>query len=194
MKKILILICIFLFAFAVLPVFADADVDFDTGGGVDTLDKYNPENSWNGQKKITDEDFEKTLKKVEAKKKKNRKKQFKGSSLKEEDNNTYLKETADKEALLTLPVALLTNEGTEIPIGHYKVVGTKVKGKVYFDFYQAYAHIARVEGVESQSDFGQSTVNFVKILAYDEHNVKIIFGSIDFNAYAFVNIETPISD
>lgn len=200
MKKILVLICLSSFIMAALPAFADADLDLggDNSGGIDMLDKYNPENAWNGQKKITDEDFEKTMKRLEAKKKKRKfgqSKPLKGKSLKEEaDTSDILGISSDKSVLLGLPVTLLTNEGTEIPIGHYKVVGVKIKGKVYFDFYQAYSRIARVEGVETESDFNQDTVSFIKIIPYDEHRVKIIFGSLDFNAYAFINIENTISD
>lgn len=189
MKKIcIILLALILTLISANTVFADADIEFDTGGGVDALNKYNPEDAWNGQKKITDEEFESTMKRLEAKKKKNKKKKFKGTSLKEEDNSEFLAETAEKSVLLLLPVTLMTNDGTAIPVGHYKVVGSKEKGKIYFDFYQAHYRIARVEGIETENDFGQPTVNFMQILPYDDDRIRIIYGSMDFNAYAFINV------
>ena len=55
-------------------------------------------------------------------------------------------------------------------------------------FYQAHFLIAEVPAVETQDDFNQETVHFVKILDNGEKQVKIIFGSLDFNAYTIVNI------
>lgn len=186
MKKILFILVLFVIIGA--PVFAD-DVGLgDYTSGVD--------NAWYGQKKITDEDFEKTVKKLEEKK--NKKKGFKkmkGKSLhNDSDYDTQPTQELKENSLLSLPLTLVTKDDNEIPIGHYEIVGKKVKGKVYLEFKQAYSTVATLEAVETSNDFDQPEINFVKILPYDENNVKLIFGSMEFNAYTFIPIKNGISD
>ena len=45
---------------------------------------------------------------------------------------------------------------------------------------------AKIEATETEEDYGEEEVNFVGIKNYNESFVKLIFGSIDFNAYAYV--------
>lgn len=191
MKKILIL---FIISFAIFtaPVFAD---DGGTGGIEDTMQYTNAfDNGFNGQKPITDEEFQKVLEQVKAKKNRKQNKKIKGQYFNDESSGEHINETSDKNILLSLPVALINNDGNEIPIGHYKIVGEKVKDKIYLDFYQSATLVAKVPAIETQSDFNELGINFVKVLPYNEKRVKIIFGSMDFNAYTFVQLEQPISD
>ena len=186
MKKFCIIFSILLLSAATNQAIAD-----DLGMG-DTTPSV--ENAWYGQKQITDEDFEKTIKKFEDKKK-GAKKKFKGQSLnKEQPNENYLNELNDKTLLLTLPVELTTKDGQEIPTGHYRVICRKEKNKIYMDFKQSNSLIATVEAVETENDFGEATINFVKLRPYDETKVKIIYGSIDFNAATFINIKNSLTD
>jgi len=154
------------------------------------------ENAWYGQKPVTDEDFEKTITKLKEKKKGGKKKPFKGQTLNhaEEDGGQALTEMTDKTLLLGLPVDLITNDGQEIPVGHYNIVGKKVKGKVYMEFRQSSSLVATVEANESDSDFGESTINFIKLIPYSESKIKLIYGSIEFNAVTYINIKNNLSD
>lgn len=197
MKKILYFIVFLYFIFAspkfISAAFADSTDDFGDGAG--SFGDYGKsiDDSLYKQKPITDETFEKTMQKLESKKKGKKKKQFKGKSMQEADHSQYLDEVAENYLLLLLPVDLIANDGAEIPMGHYKVVAKKDKDKVYIDFYQSYSKVASVPGVLTDSDFGESKINFVKIFPYDENQVKLIYGSIDFNAYAFINIKSPLN-
>lgn len=178
----------------VLPVFAEDDSG-GSGGIEDTMKYTNSvENAFAGQKPVTDEEFQKTLDKLKAKKKGKKNKPFKGQSFNEENNNSYLDETADKNVLLGVPLCLTNGDGTEIPTGHYKIVGKKEGKNVYLDFYQSSALIAHVPAIETQNDFNQTDINFVKLLPYNAQRVKVIYGSIDFNAYTFIRIKDEISD
>src|SRR5574344_1604806 len=140
-------------------------------GSVEDLYKDVPtvENAFAGQKKITDEEFEKTYQKLKSKKDKKLKK---NQTYKEE----YLKETAEKNLLLGLPVTLVTEKGDEIPVGHYEVVAQKVNNKVYFEFYQSYTCVAKVQGTETTNDWNQKTINFVELLPYNEKYIELIYG------------------
>lgn len=197
MKKIIILLFLLLFSSALLPVSADDNIDSSSFSDVM---KYtnSVENAFVGQKKITDEEFDKVYKEVKAKQDKKKKgekpKPFKGKDFNDENNGGYIKETADKTLLLSVPLELTNGDGIEIPIGHYKIVGEKNNGQVYLDFYQSSTLIAKVPAIETQSDFDQTAINFVQIIPYNEQRIKLIYGSIDFNAYTFIKIKNEISD
>lgn len=79
-------------------------------------------------------------------------------------------------------------------MGHYKIVGEKINDKVFLDFYQSSTLVAKVPATETSNDFNEMAINFVKLLPYNEKRVKIIFGSMDFNAYTFIQIKNEISD
>jgi len=187
MKKFYIILSLFLVSHMTYPAIAD-----DLG-----MDDYTSgvENAWYGQKPVTDEEFEKAVTKLQDKKKGPKKKVFKGNSLnKTNENGNYMNELSERTLLLGLPVELITADGQEIPVGHYNVVGKKVKDKVYMEFRQSSSVIATVEAKETDNDFGETSINFIKLLPYDETKVKIIYGSIDFNAAAFINIKNTLSD
>lgn len=61
-------------------------------------------------------------------------------------------------------------------------------------FYQSSTLVAHVPAIETQSDFDQKSINFVQLLPYNEQRIKIIYGSMDFNAYTFIRIKAEISD
>lgn len=199
MKKLFVIL-IFLFLIIALPSFAD-DNSNNSGGIEDEMQYTNSvEDAFVGQKKITDEDFQKTLDQIKAKQKKGKKGKkknnntFTGTNLNEENNGKYIDETAEKNLLLSIPLRLTNGDGTEIPIGHYKIVGKKEGDKVFLDFYQSATLVAHVPAIETQSDFGQTAINFVQLTPYNEQRIKIIYGSIDFNAYTFIRIKDGISD
>lgn len=176
-----------------LPVLADDDAGY--GGIGDSMkDTYGVENAFNGQKPITDEEFQKTIDKLKAKQNKGKNKQFKGKSFNEDSSGTHIDETAAKTIILSVPLALVNGDGAEIPVGHYKIVGVKEKNDVYLDFYQSSIRIARVPAIETNNDFKETNINFVKLMPYNSQRVEIIYGSIDFNAYTFIRIRDEISD
>lgn len=190
MKKIFVLLLMPIFMFSLLPAFAEDENDM--GSIEDMTHNYKVmDNAFAGQKKITDEQFQKALDEVKTKqgKRKKENKPFKGKNFNEENAGGYLNETADKNLLLSIPVELTNGDGAEIPIGLYKIVGTKIGDDVYLDFYQSSTKVARVPAIETNHDFDKMSINFVEWSAYDEKRIKIIYGSIDFNAYTFIRLK-----
>lgn len=49
--------------------------------------------------------------------------------------------------------------------------------------------MARFPAVETQDDFGENTISFVKWLPQGDKQIKVIYGSLDMNAYAIIDIE-----
>ena len=168
----------------------------------DSWDDFtNVDRMWDGQKSITNQEFDQVVEKLEEKgklqeekkQKKKRKKLFGGgSTLHTElnpDNNVMEIESIDKEEDLVLnsPVQLIIGKNL-LEKGFYKVVGERSSDdkKLYVNFYQSQFLKAKVQVVETEDDYGEENINFVKILPYNDSFVKLIFGSIDFNAYAYI--------
>lgn len=165
-------------------------------------DYANLDHAWDGQKTITNKEFEQVMdalqakaKKKEAKQKKKRAKKISGggTSLHNElDPNKIIPELesvkpVSDELLVNLPVNLIV-DGQLLDKGYYSVVGERNKedNKIYLNLYQAHYLKAKIEAHETEEDYGEDEVNFVKVQNYNDSFMKLIFGSIDFNAYAFV--------
>ena len=89
---------------------------------------------------------------------------------------------------MCVPVELKVGEDT-LPIGHYQVVGEKVDGQVVLKFYQSQYEMAQFPAVETTSDFGEDTISFVKWEPVNDNEIKVMYGSLDMNAYAIIEIK-----
>lgn len=171
-------------------VFAD---DWEDFSGID--------HAWDGQKSITNKEFEEAIDTLEKnqkqKEEKKRKKLIKkigggGTSLHPDltpDSDIQdlapLKKNEDG-TLLNVPVNLVIDENV-LEKGFYKVIGEREEnGEIYLMFYQSQYLKGKVKAKETKEDYGEEKIDFVKLLPYDKNFVKIIFGSLDFNAYTFV--------
>lgn len=191
MKKVFNLLIVFLFCIIAPACLAD---DFDDFAGID--------NAWDGQKTITNKEFEQVMdalqaktKQKEAKQKKKRAKKISGggTSLHDELNPDKVipelesvKPVAE-DLLVNIPVNLII-DGKLLEKGYYNVLGERDKenNKIYLSLYQAHYLKAKLEATETEDDYGEEEVNFVNIKNYNDSFIKLIFGSIDFNAYAYV--------
>lgn len=172
---------------------AEGDIDF-TSGDLNDLLKYTNrfDVPFANQKQITDEEFEKTvndLKEKQLKKLKKKDRPLEGKSIKDDNETTYIKETGEKYIILNLPVEITTQDGTDIPIGFYRMIATKEGKDLYLDFFQSSKKIARVKAIETTYDFDEKEVNFVKIIPCNNNIVRLIYGSIDYNAYAYLRLK-----
>jgi hypothetical protein len=153
----------------------------------DLWDNFGDTNQY-GQKAVSDEDFEKALQ-SKQKKKKPDKNIPKGASFSQSNETQALKNsTADPQVLL-VPVTLKVDNKYIIPIGHYEVEGVKEDGEIYLKFYQAHDLIAKVPAEETDDDFGEDTINFVKLSPHGDYHVEVDFGGVNFNAYSIIDIE-----
>ena len=167
-------------------------------------DYANMSNAWDGQKTVTNKEFEQVMdalqaktKKKEAKQKKKRAKKISGggTSLHNELNpDKVIQELqsikpVEEDVLVNIPVATII-DGQPLEKGYYNVVGERDKenNKVYLKLYQAHYLKAKIEATETDNDFDEDEVNFAEIQEYNDSFVRLIFGSIDFNAYAYLPI------
>ena len=170
-----------------------ADDGWDDFSGVDR--------AWDGQKSITNKEFEEAIDTLEENKIKKEAKQRKklikkvsggGTSLHPGLNpDSDIKSLAPlkKESegnILNIPVNLLIDE-TPLDKGFYKVIAEKDKnGDIYLLFYQSQFFKGKVRACETSDDYDEESIDFVKLIPYNDHFVKIIFGSMEYNAYAYV--------
>ncbi len=189
--KNVIFLTIFSLLFAILTPAVSAE----------SWDDYNDlDRAWDGQKTITNKEFEQVMdalqekqKKSEARKKKRKARKISGggTSLHKElnpDNEIQeikLSKPEEEGILVNVTMNLFTPD-TEIEKGFYNIFATKEDGKIYLNFYQSHFLKGKVEASETEEDFDESEVNFAKIIPFNENFVKIIYGSIDFNAYAYI--------
>lgn len=156
----------------------------------DLWDNFGDSNVY-GQKAVTDDEFDKAL---ESKKKKPKNKEDKelkkGKTFSQSNETEMLNNTMKELPVLLIPVNLKIKEGYTVPIGHYQVEGLRDKdGEVYIKLYQAHDLIAKIPAEETEDDFGEETINFVKLNPHGDYHVEILYGGIDFNAFAIIDIE-----
>lgn len=164
-------------------------------------------NLWDGQKSITNAEFEKAIETLERNKVKKENKQKKkkikkisggGTSLHPELEPTAdiqeqdpLKIDDNEGQLLNLPVKLCIGEDI-LDTGFYNIFGQKDEnGNVYLLFYQSHYFKGKLKANETNDDFDSDSINFVKLIPYNNDYVKIAFGSLDFNAYVYVRYLNP---
>ena len=188
-KSFIIVLLVLLFLGS--PVWANSWDDFSN------LDK-----TWDAQRTIPNNDYDEVVNALEEKKEvaeqKKKKKKFKslfkggGTSLhKELKYDENIKKVSDlnlkEEGVLTNVFVDLLLDGKVLEKGFYKIIAERDEQKrIHVKFYQSQFLKGEIFAEETDDDFDQETIDFAQVLPYNQNFVKIIFGSIDFNAYAYV--------
>ena len=190
MRKIIV--TIFTILSLSLPLLAE-EVDWSKYDNID--------NAWDGQKIVPNKQYEETMKALDEKKnakdnkaKAKALKKLKGNSLHSnlDPNLKHLEsqnplEEAEECQILNIPVDFIHN-GKAIEKGFYKIVGVKDDDGVYFELFQAYDLVAKIKAKETKDDFDEQYIQFVKLIPHNDNYMKIIFGCLDFNAFAYLPI------
>ncbi len=165
----------------------------------DLWDNFGDSNVY-GQKAVSEEDFQKALESKKTKKspfgktfsfKKQKNKDVpQGESYSQSNESEIISNTKAELPVLMIPIPLKVNENYIIPIGHYQVEGEKNDdGEVYIKLYQAHDLIAKIPAEETSEEYEDEAINFVKLEPHGETHVEIIFGCLDFNAFAVIDTE-----
>ena len=177
MRKILSLILILFFTSNL--AIADGDL----------WDNFGDQNVY-GQQAVSEQDFQKALdsKKQKQKQKKKKDKNIpKGESFSQSNETEALSNTTKELPILLIPLSLKVGDGI-IPVGHYQVEGKKENDQTFLMLYQGHTVIAKLPAEETNDDFGEPSINFVKLLPHGDYHVQIIYGCLDFNAYSVIDI------
>jgi len=181
--------------FLMLPVRVIADDFFDNYAGI--------EHAWDGQKSITNKEFEEAIntltkkqKKKEARAKKRKIKKISGGGtslhkglepMSEISAQDELKKKGEFDGqLINIPVDVIIDDKI-LEKGYYNVFGEKDNnGDIYFSFYQAHYLKGKVKAYKTKNDFDSDNLDFVKMEPYDDNYIRIMYGSLDFNAYTYL--------
>ena len=156
----------------------------------DLWDNFGDSNVY-GQKAVTDQEFDQALQSKQKKtKKKTEKKDTKNGEAFSQSNETeILADTTKELPVLLVPIPLKIKENYILPIGHYQVEGVKEDDEVFINLYQAHDLIAKIPAEETDDDFGEDTINFARLNPHGDYHVELLFGGVDFNAFAIIDIE-----
>ena len=152
----------------------------------DLWDNFGDQNVY-GQKPVSEQEFEQALESKKGKKKRD-KNIPKGESFMQSNETDAIINTSKELPILLVPLNLKQSDGTIIPTGHYQIEGIKENGKTYLKLYQAHYVIAKLPAQETNDDFGEKTINFVKLIPHGSSHIQIVFGNVDFNAYSVIDI------
>ncbi len=188
MKKLIYLI--FVLALLNLTVLAAEE---DLWGNFNT-DLGNPAPNQE-QRYVSDEEFEQAINKMNSKVNKwknilQNKKPMKGSEYSQGNESEALNNNRSEDSslpVISIPAEIKIGDGV-IPVGHYQVDGENKDGRIVLNLYQAHQLIAKIPATETQDDYDQEEILFANWIAEDDNKIKIIYGSLDFNAYAIVNL------
>lgn len=184
MKKIFVLI----FAVMLSANYIYAD-ELDMGASGDIWDNFNTQVNplAKDQKAVSDEQFNSIIDKLKSKRQK-KPKQMKGESIQQSNETSEIKEVAQELPVICISVPLKINEDATLPVGHYQAKGEMIDGQPRIKLYQSQFLMAEIPAVETNDDFNEPELNFIKLTEYSDTQVRIIFGSIDFNAYALIDV------
>ncbi len=147
------------------------------------------------QKFVSDEEFEAAIKKKNKKLDKWKKILLNNGSPRGEEfsqSNETEEINSQQGANASLPILALPVEikiGEEhVPVGHYQVKGENKNGQIILNLYQAHNLVAKIPAVETNDDYSQEEILFANWVNQDDKHIKLIYGSLDYNAYAIVDI------
>ena len=190
MKRILSLTFLICLVTLSLPALADDGDFWDDPMKIDSEAK-------NQQKAVTDQEFEKVMNFFEKKKKKKEEKNKpKGApigpqmqeNIQPADANSF-KVTYEEYPTIMIPVTLINYDYNEITPGFYRILSVKKDNKYYLNFYQGNSLIAKVPAINTGNDHNQKSLNYAKIIPVNDKFMDIIYGDIDCNIEARVEIK-----
>ena len=190
MKRILSLTFSICLATLSLPAMADDGDFWDEPMKIDSEAK-------NQQKAVTDQEFEKVMNFFEKKKKKKEEKNKpKGApigpqmqeNIQPADANSF-KVTYEEYPTIMIPVTLINYDYNEITPGFYRILSAKKDNQYYLNFYQGNSLIAKVPAINTGNDHNQKSLNYAKIIPVNDKFMDIIYGDIDCNIEARVEIK-----
>ena len=174
---------------SILMIFSSVLLADEVYGAQDWSSLSEVENAWDGQKMIKNSEYDAVVNELEKRKnaKKIRANKRAGQMLMkdvESGEMDLLSKFEEQYPLLNLTVPLKVG-GKQIPVGHYKVIGVKDNGKVYLNLCQSYEVVGKIPAFETEDDFDENEINFVKIEDIGNNVLMVKYGSMKFNAYAY---------
>lgn len=177
-------------------------IEFNSGicFGLSEYDDFNDaDNAFQYDRPVDNNAYEKIIneyKKNKEKKENKIKKKNKYIDLPENQGNSemsiFMETLKEPLTVCFSQNAYVYETGEKIPIGYYKLEAQKVdedNNLYYMNLFQGHKLIAKVPSYVTDNDFGMETINFAKVIPYDDKYLKIIYGSLKVNLEAKVILE-----
>lgn len=151
----------------------------------DLWDNFGDTNFYGNDKAVSDKEFKDAIdSKKGIKNKKSKKNQ--GETIQQSNETDVINQIPTELPVITVTTPLKLQDEAVLPIGHYQVAGEKLNNKIYLKLYQGHYLMAQIPALETLEDYDMPDINFASFLPEENNLYKIIFGSIDFNAFAQV--------
>ena len=164
--------------YTLILIFAILNINSAFADG-DLWENFGDQNFY-GNKAVSEQEFQKA---IETKKGENPPKKKRGSSFHQGNETEIINQKAEELPILCVTADVKLNEDAILPVGHYQLMSEKVNNRIYLKLYQGHYLMAEIEAYETIDDFDQPEINFAEFIP-DGNNYKIIYGSVDYNAYA----------
>lgn len=151
----------------------------------DLWDNFGDTNIYGTKGAVSDEDFEKAL---DSKLKKKKPKQMKGESRQESNETEIINQIPKELPVVCISAPIKISDNIILPVGHYQVTSSKSGGKIYIQLYQSHYKMAEFEAIETLDDFDEETVHFANFICDKDNQHKLIYGTIEYNAYVPVEV------
>lgn len=152
----------------------------------DLWDNFGDQNYYGTKKYVTDKDFRHA---IDIKKGEKKPKKKKGDTYHQGDETNVINQIPTEYPIVCINTPVKIGEDAVLPIGHYQVMSEKRANKIYLKLYQGHYLITELEAIETLDDFDEPEINFANFIT-DGNIYKLIYGSIDYNAY--VNLDPVI--
>ena len=156
--------------------------DTDVDSGWDKMLEF--DRSWKtNHKPVSDEEFEKVMKKYE-KKKKPKKYEFEADETKDSLNDmSILNEISNHSPVLLFPADFTSYEGEYIPAGYYKLNYHEKDKEHFLVLTQGRKVCAHLKMTPTKDNFKSESIQFAEIRPNDDETMKLIYGNLDLNLY-----------
>ena len=177
MKKLFLSTIFLLFSFCIYAPTTAEQTD-----GTSWNDMIDFDRSWRtNHEAVTDEEFEKVMKRFE-KKKKAKKYEFEADETRDSLNDmSILNDIANHSPIILFPANLRSYEGEYIPAGYYKLNCIKKNNKHYIIVSQGRKTYATLEMQPTKENFESDSIQFAEIRSNDNESMKLIYGNLDLN-------------
>lgn len=195
MKKLLLIIFIL---FVSLPAFAD---ELDSSNDIWNSSTF-IDNAFTGQKPVTDEQFEKTIKEIKSRPKKKWFWQKTPPEVKplspapqysQYQQFNELQSVSDKinhSPTIMISTQVYDDSRNIIEPGYYKMSKREeLDGTYALILSQGTTTVAKVKATHTNEDFKQSEINFGNAVPIENKYIRLIYGNIDLNLEAFLEIK-----
>ncbi len=154
----------------------------------DLWDNFGDQNQYGTKKYVSDKDFQKA---IDVKKGEKKPKKKKGDTFHQSDETNVINQIPKELPVVCITTPIKVSEDAILPVGHYQVVSEKRTNGIFLKLYQGHYLITEFPATETLDDFDEPEINFANFI-FDGNGYKLIYGSIDYNAY--VNLDAINSE